>query len=192
MNHVADRFVVVLDANVLWPFRTRDALLRFGAAGLFRPRWSEAILDEWVRTLIAEKPHLKASVRSQRSAMARTFEEGLVEGWEPLVGGLKLPDPDDRHVVAAAIRAGAEHIVTENMRDFPSAMLGPLGLEAVRADDFLAATFELYPAEATKALRTMRRAYRNPAMDALDFVLDLQRSGLPKLASLAREQVDVL
>ena len=192
MSHVADRFVVVLDANVLWPFRTRDALLRLGAAGLFRPRWSEAILDEWVRTLIAEKPHLEASVRSQRSAMARTFEEGLVEGWEPLVGGLKLPDPDDRHVVAAAIRAGAEHIVTENLKDFPSAVLAPLGLEAVRADDFLAATFELYPAEATKALRTMRRAYRNPAMDALDFVLDLQRSGLPKLASLAREQVDVL
>ncbi|WP_031554081.1 PIN domain-containing protein [Parvularcula oceani] len=192
MSHVADRFVVVLDANVLWPFRTRDALLRFGAAGLFRPRWSEAILDEWVRTLIGAKPHLEESVRSQRFAMARAFEEGLVEGWEPLVDGIDLPDPNDRHVVAAAIRAGAEHIVTENVRDFPSATLEPLGIEAVRADDFLAATFELYPAEAVGALRTMRKAYRNPSMASLDFVFDLQKSGLPKLASLAKEHVDVL
>ncbi len=192
MSHVADRFVVVLDANVLWPFRTRDALLRFGQAGLFRPRWSEAILDEWVRTLLASKPHLEASISSQRTAMNRAFEEGMVTGWEPLVSGITLPDPDDRHVVAAAIRAGAEHIVTENLRDFPPTMLEPLGLEPVRADDFLAATFELYPAEATGALRTMRRAYQNPAMKPAEFVFDLQASGLPKLASLAKEHVDVL
>ena len=192
MAYIADRFVVILDANVLWPFRTRDALLRFGEAGLFRPRWSEAILDEWVRTLTAAKPHLTESIQSQRAAMARTFEEGLVEGWEPFEKVIDLPDPDDRHVAAAAVRAGAEHIVTENLKDFPRSILEPLGIEAVRADDFLAATFELYPAEATRALRTMRRAYRNPKMDALTFVLDLQGSGLPKLASLAKEQVDVL
>ena len=115
---VADRPVAILDANDLFPFRTRDILLRFHHAGLFQARWTELILDEWTRNLLDWKPHLERSVRSQRRAMDEHFKDSLVSGYEPLVGALDLPDAGDRHVLAAAIRCGARCIITDNLADF--------------------------------------------------------------------------
>ncbi len=115
MSDVADRFVVVLDANVLYPFRVRDVLLRFAEAGLYRARWSQRIIAEWTENLIRDKPHLEQSVRSQQRAMAIAFPEAMVAGYEALIPTLQLPDDKDRHVLAAAIRASAQHIVTENL-----------------------------------------------------------------------------
>lgn len=182
----------MLDANVLFPFRVRDALLRFTEAGLFRARWSDAIIDEWRRNLIKLKPHLEDSINSQIDAMRRAFPESWVDGHETLVEGLSLPDADDRHVLATAIRAGAEHIITENLGDFPSAVLASLGIEAVSADDFLSSTFELYPADAVATLRAMRLGYNNPPSTPAEFIFDLQAKGMPKLASLLREHIDSL
>ena len=87
--------------------------------GLFRARWSPTIIDEWRRNLIAKKPQLAASIDAQFAAMNRAFPEACVEGGEALIDSLSLPDPGDRHVLATAIRTGAEQIVTENLRDFP-------------------------------------------------------------------------
>lgn len=192
MRNIADRFVVVLDANVLYPFRVRDALLRFAQAGLFRARWSPAIISEWQRSLLARRPALAASIAAQIAALEQAFPEGWVRGGETLIDSLTLPDPDDRHVLATAIRAGADHIVTENLRDFPDAALAPYGVTAITADDFLASTFELYPGDAFRAMRTMRRAYRAPPFSAGEFIFDLQTKGLPKLASLLKEGIDLL
>lgn len=192
MRCVADRFVVVLDANVLYPFRVRDALLRFAEAGLFRARWSPTILDEWKRNLLAHRPDYEASMNQQLAAMKLAFPEGCVEGAESLMDGLDLPDPDDRHVLATAIRTGAEHIVTENLRDFPDEKLAPFGISAVSADDFLSSTFELYPAEALAAMRSMRREYHRPPFTPGEFIFDLQAKGMPKLASMLKENIDVL
>ena len=185
--HIADRFVVVLDANVLFPFRKRDVLLRFSHAGLFRARWSEDILDEWTRNLLALKPQLEDSIRAQQTAMRDHFPEALVIGHEPLVGALDLPDPDDRHVLAAAIQCGAQHIVTDNLVDFPADKLESYDIEAIDADEFLSRTFDLYPAEALTVLRQLRIHYNNPPYSAPEFVLDLTAKGLPKLAARARQ-----
>ena len=141
MTQLADTRVALLDANVLFPFRKRDILLRFHHAGLFRARWTERILDEWTLNLLEQKPHLEPSVHSQRQAMREHFEEALVTGYEPLIGTLELPDADDRHVLAAAIRCGAQHIVTDNLVDFPAEVLGSFDIEAVNADGFLSRTF---------------------------------------------------
>jgi len=187
VKHVADRFVVLLDANVLFPFRKRDVLLRFYHAGLFRARWSEQILDEWTRNLLAQKPHLEDSVRSQQRAMQEHFPEALVTGHEPLIGAVNLPDPDDRHVLAAAIQCGAQHIVTDNLADFPAERLEPYDIEAIDADEFLSRTFDLYPAEALAVLRQLRAQYRNPPYSPPEFVLDLTAKGLPKLAARVRQ-----
>lgn len=192
MSDVADRFVVVLDANVLYPFRMRDALLHFAEAGLFRARWSKMILEEWRSALLELKPQLKDSVDSQLRAMAEAFPEACVEGFDDLIDVINLPDPKDRHVVAAAIVADAEHIITENIKDFPSASISIYGIEVVTADEFLASTFELYPAPATTALRAMRRNYANPPMNAGEFIFDLQVKGMPKLASLLKQHIDVI
>jgi hypothetical protein len=190
LRSVSDRFVVVLDANELFPFRVRDALLRFAEAGLFRARWSNDIIGEWRSSLLKLKPHLEESIDSQIAAMRKAFPESWVEGYEPLIDGLELPDESDRHVLAAAIRAGAEHIITENLKDFPANTLEPLGIEAVSADDFLSSTFELYPAEGVATLRAMRIDYKNPPFTPAEFIFDLQAKGMPKLASLLREHID--
>lgn len=192
MRSVSDRFVVVLDANVLYPYRMRDALLRFAEAGLFRARWSPAILDEWRRSLLVRCPELEGSIDAQIRAMARAFPESCVTGGEALIASLDLPDANDRHVLATAIRTGAEHIVTENLKDFPDRALEPLGITAVTADDFLSSTFELYPGDAFRAMRTMRRAYGNPPFSPGEFIFDLQAKGLPKLASMLKESIDLL
>lgn len=192
MRTLSDRFVVVLDANVLYPFRVRDALLRFAEAGLFRARWSPAILDEWRRSLLARRPALVTSIDAQIAAMERAFPESCIRGGDTLIASLDLPDPDDRHVLATAIRAGAEHIVTENLKDFPTIEVEPFGIIAVTADDFLSSTFELYPADAFRALRAMRRAYNNPPFSPGEFIFDLQAKGLPKLASMLKGSIDLL
>ena len=192
MNHVEDRPVVVLDANVLFPFRKRDILLRMHHAGLYRARWTERILDEWTRSLLERKPHLEASIRSQRRAMGAHFPEAPVGGYEALIGTLDLPDPDDRHVLAAAIRCGARHIVTDNLADFPAEALEGFDIEAIGADAFLSRTLDLHPAEALAVLRTLRRAYGNPSFSPNGFILDLTAKGLPRLAALAERHGDSL
>lgn len=94
MSDIADRFVVVLDANVLYPFGVRDALLRFAEAGLYRARWSNDILDEMVRSVLRVKPDREASILNMRKAMVRAFPEALVEGYEELITALARPDID--------------------------------------------------------------------------------------------------
>jgi predicted nucleic acid-binding protein len=192
LSEIADRFVVVLDANVLYPFRVRDALLRFAEAGLFRARWSPTIMDEWTRNLIERRPDFEASIRAQMAAMKRAFPESCVTGGESLIPALILPDPDDRHVLATAIRTSAEHIITENLKDFPDEALAPFGITAVTPDDFLSSTFELYPGDALSTLRNMRQDYQNPPFTPGEFIFELQRKGLPKLASMLKEHIDLL
>jgi hypothetical protein len=185
--HVANNFVVVLDANVLYPFRKRDILLRFAQAGFFRACWTDQIEGEWTGRLLAQKPQLAASIETQLAAMRKHFPEALVTGYEPLIEALSLPDPDDRHVLAAAIRCNAQQIITENLADFPDDALAPFSLEASNADDFLLRTFELYPAEAVEVLSRLRQNYRNPPFTASEFILDLTARGMPKLASQLRD-----
>lgn len=93
---------------------------------------------------------------------------------------------DDRHVLATAIKCGAQHIITQNLSDFPAEVQEEFGIEAIDADEFLYRTFELYQAEAVQVLRAMRRSYKNPPYAASKFVMELTAKGLPKLASQLR------
>ena len=192
MSFVANPFVVVLDANVLFPFRVRDVLLTFAQDGLFRARITDEILDEWTRNLIRLKPHLEESVRAQETIIRDYFEECFVSGYQPLIEGLNLPDLDDRHVLAAAIRCSAQVIVTENQKDFPIEVMEEHGLETLSADDFLANTYDLFPGAAARSLRKVRQRYKNPPMTSAEFLLDLTRSGLSKLAAAARIDVEYI
>ena len=192
MSHVANPFVIVLDANVLYPVRTRDVLFTFAQQGLFRARFTDQILDEWTRSLVRNKPDLEASVLRQAALIREVFEECFVTGYEPLVAGLELPDPDDRHVLAAAIRCSAQIIVTENRRHFPDEVLEEHGVEACSADDTLANTFDLFPIHGAAALRIVRRRYQSPSFSASEFLLDLTKNGMPKLAAIARTSIEYI
>lgn len=130
--------VVVYDANVLYGNTLRDLLIRLAMTGRFQAKWTNRILDEMERNLLANRPDIPAEKLTRlRSLMNTAVRDCLVEGYEPLVEGLKLPDPGDRHVLAAAIKAKAQVIVTSNLRDFPPEHLTPWDIEAASPDDFV-------------------------------------------------------
>src|SRR5262245_39324122 len=114
-------FIVVYDASVLYPSALRDLLIRIAQMGLVQARWTEEILDETFNALMRDRPDLDpARLDRTRTLMGTAVRDWKVVGYEPLVDALKLPDPDDRHVLAAAIRARAQVIVTANLRHFPA------------------------------------------------------------------------
>jgi predicted nucleic acid-binding protein len=192
MRHIADRFTVVLDANVLYPFLVRDVLLTMAEAGMFRARWSAEIMDEWQRNLIADKPEKEAKINRTAFVMTEAFPEALVDGFDALIDKIDLPDPKDRHVVAAAIQADAQHIITNNIKDFPPGVLDRYGIEAKTPDDFIVSTFELYPTDAVAALRAMRQRYNDPEMSKADLMLALIKAGLPKTAAALKPHIESL
>ena len=124
--------------------------------------------------------------------MHEHLAEALVTGYEPLIGTLELPDADDRHVLAATIRCGAQYIVTDSLADFPAGVLARFDIEAIDADGFLSRTFDLYPSEALAVLHTLREAYSNPPFTPSGFVRDLAAKGLPRLAAQTDERRDEL
>ena len=139
-------FAVVYDANVLYHSYQRSLLIEVAQAGLVRARWTEQILDEVLRNLKKNRPDLSpARLDRTRELMNGAIRDVLVTGYEPLIGALDLPDPGDRHVRAAAIKVGAQTIVTNNLKDFPADRLAAWDIEASSADDFLHAMVDLNP-----------------------------------------------
>ena len=124
-------FTVLYDSNVLHPPGVRYLLVRLGQTGLFRAKWSEQILDEMVRSILRRRPDLDAQrLARTRELMCDAIPNCLVTGYEPLIDGLELPDPDDRHVPAAAIRCSAQVIVTSDLKHFPASALERFNIEA--------------------------------------------------------------
>lgn len=124
-------FTAVYDACALYPAPLRDFLMWLALSRRFRARWSAEIHHEWKRNLLKNRPALTAEQLDRTSAlMDQAVADALVTGHEPLIEGLKLPDPNDRHVLAAAIQCHASVIVTFNQKDFPASALDPFGIEA--------------------------------------------------------------
>lgn len=185
-------FTVVFDACVLYPAHLRDLLISLAGTGMFRARWTDRIHDEWIRAVLKDNPGLDRTILERtRELMNRAVLGCLVTGYEHLIEGLTLPDPDDRHVLAAAIRAGASAIVTTNLRDFPADRVGPYGVEAMHPDTFVSLQIELCPDLAIEAIREQRARLRKPPMSADAFVRVLERH-LPRTASLLRSQLEAL
>lgn len=121
--------------------------------------------------------------------MRVAFDDALVAGWEKLATGISLPDKDDRHVVAAAVRGGADTIVTANLSDFPSAVLNPLGLEAIHPDDFLLDRLDLSPATVLAVIREQASDTRRPPLTCHDLIAVLGRAGVPEFAAEVRRLI---
>ena len=120
------RYTVVFDACVLYPAPLRDFLLRLSMTGLFAAKWTNQIHDEWIRNVLMSRPELKDKLSRTRELMDKAVPDSLVAGYEPLMENLQLPDTDDRHVLAAAIRSGAQAIITFNLKDFPDQCAQPI------------------------------------------------------------------
>ena len=174
-------FTAIYDACVLYPAPLRDFLMWLALSGRFRARWSAAIHEEWTRSLLANRPDLNRVQLDRTTAlMDQAVPDALVTQYEPLIEGLPLPDPDDRHVLAAAIRCGASVIVTFNERDFPLKVLAPFGIEAQHPDEFIDYLFDLDQAAVVSAAQQHRKALQNPAVSVDRYLDTLLRQGLPQ------------
>jgi PIN domain len=172
-------FAAVYDACVFYPAPLRDLLVRLGRTGLFRARWTDQIHEEWTRSLLADRPDIHPTqIKRTRELIDRAVPDCLVRGYEPLIAGLQLPDPDDRHVLAAAICAQAGVIVTYNRRDFPTAALEPFGIELQHPDEFIRHLFDLSPAAVCQVVREQRASLVRPPVTIQELLATFHASGL--------------
>ena len=185
--------IAVYDANILYPAPLRDLFIRLAQGGLVRARWTEMIHDEWIRNVLKNNPRLSAErlVRT-RTLMNEAVRECLVTDYEDLIASLSLPDPDDRHVLAAAIRAGANVIVTYNLSDFPAETLARFDIEAQHPDDFLSCLLDLAPGVVCVALKRQRESLRQPPKTALELLATLEGQGLPQAVARLRQFADLI
>ena len=174
-------FGVTYDACVLYPAGVRDLLVRLGQTGLFRAHWTGQILDEMTNAILRHREDLTPEqLQRTRQLMCEAVPDCLTTGFEDLIDGLELPDPDDRHVLAAAIRAGSEVIVTANISDFPHDKLDPYNIEAQTPDTFVLHLLDLAPRTVKEVIQAQAAALKNPEMTFNEILNRLALSGLPR------------
>lgn len=190
---VSAPIIAVYDANVLYPASLRDFLIRLARSGLVGARWSDRIHDEWIRNLLVNRPDLTTEqLERTRRLMDAAVPGAVVEGYERHVAGLDLPDPDDRHVLAAAIEAGATVIVTFNTKDFPPRFVAPHGIVVRHPDAFVLELLERDPEALYAVVRAHRSALRKPPMTVDEYLGQLDRTGLKNTVEhLRRAAVDL-
>ncbi len=179
-------FGVILDACVLYPAALVDLLLRAAKAGFYRPYWSAGILEELQRNLAKRVGDDRAAMRVAQ--MRQHFGEAEVTGYENLVAAM-TNHPKDRHVVAAAVQAGAQIIVTSNMRDFSDAALAPHGIEARPPDDFLLQLYDLQPQGMVALVQRQAAALLKPPMTFNDILKHIANQA-PRFAERLRADVN--
>lgn len=182
------RFTAFYDANVLYPAALRNFLMHLALTGLFRATWSAGVHEEWIEALLRNRPGLsREKLERTRMLMDNHASDALVTGYEDLIPGLLLPDPNDRHVLAAAIRGRADVIVTINVRDFPAATLAPYGIEAQHPDEFIMHLLDLSPGRVAAAAQNHRESLKNPPKTIEEYLNTLEAQGLTQTVSVLRE-----
>lgn len=171
----------LLDACVLYPTVLREILLGVGGTGLYQPCWSPRILEEWARAAARRDPAQEVIARGEAAVAALRFPQALVSPDPATEAALDLPDAADKHVLAAAIAAGAPVLVTLNLRDFPGWALGPRGIRAVHPDTFLWELWRESPALVATAVEAVRAAAERISGEEQPVRPLLKRANLPRL-----------
>lgn len=186
----------ILDACVLYGDRPRDLLIRLARPGrerkaaMYRARWTDAIHDEWTSNLKANRPDLAPEkIDRTRALIDLAVPDCLVTDYEPLIGGILLPDEGDRHVVAAAIRGEADLVVTYNLKDFPREALAPYGLEAQDPDSFALALAESDPLGFVETFAEMVVSLHKPPVTPSQVLEKLIQGGMPGVARWLAERM---
>ncbi len=183
----------IIDACVLYSAPIRDLVVRLAQAGLLQARWSDEIHEEWMRNLLKNNPRVsRERLGRTRFLMDAAIRDSLVTGHSQLVDSLTLPDPDDRHVLAAAIHSGAGLIVTFNLMDFPLESVAPHGVEARHPDELFSELLDAASDEFCAAAQLQRLALKNPPMTVEAFLSKLEEVGLPRTAARLRSTADRL
>jgi hypothetical protein len=185
---MAANIVVVYDACVLYPAPLRDLLVQLATVRIFQAKWTELIHDEWTRNLLIKRPDLNVDRLARlRILMNENVPDALVTDFEHLIPSLELPDLDDRHVLAAAITATADIIVTFNLKDFPASILDRYGIIAKHPDVFLRDLIERNPQQVLEAVETIRSRLKNPPQTFNNYMETLVKQGLQNSVAMLRD-----
>ena len=161
--------------------------MRLALTDLYRACWSNQIHDEWINAVLRNRPDLsRAQLERTRSLMNAHVRDALVDGHQPLIPALELPDPDDRHVLAAAIKCGADLIITFNLNDFPDHALASYGLGACHPDSFLVDQLNLDAERVCTAMRQHRASLKNPPKTVEEYLVTLEEQGLSRFSQAVR------
>jgi predicted nucleic acid-binding protein len=185
-------FTALLDACILYPFSLRDLFMRLALSEMFRAKWTEDIHDEWMRNVLSEHPHLTQRLQRTRELMDTHVRDCLVTNYQGLIPALTLPDPDDCHVLAAAIVGRADVIVTFNLKDFPNSVLHPYDIEAQHPDVFIEHLLDLNKPKVCAAVQEARLALKNPPKTPDEYLAILEKQNLFKTVRILRECPDLL
>lgn len=188
------RYTALLDACVLYPLAMTDALMSLATAGFFAAKWTIRIEDEWIGALERQRPDLAGRLNVRRDDMRGAVPDWEVpeSAWTTLIRGIDLPDPNDAHVLAAAIAGHADCIVTSNLRDFPSSVLQPYGIEAIDPDTFILNQWDLDPVNAITAFKHMRARRKKPESSPEEFAYAMEVGGLPTTADRLRRAAELI
>ncbi len=183
-------YTALFDACVLYSMPVADIVMELAATGLYRARWSEQIHDEWIRNVAKDRSDIpEEALRRRRAAMDKAIPQALVAGFEGLIDCLDLPDPDDRHVLAAAIVGRADVIVTFNLKDFPPEKLAPYDVEVQHPDEFLNHQRTLDEPRFLKCIKEIRGRLSKPKYEAPAYIDHLRKCRLEIIAGeLAKVQ----
>lgn len=181
-------FGAVYDACVLYPAPIRDFLIRLARTGLFRAHWTNHIHAEWIRALKRQRPDINDQKLDRlRRQMDSAVPDCLVTGYEPLIETLHLPDADDRHVLAAALKSGAAVIVTTNLKHFPAEALAEFDIEAQHPDEFVRHLCDLSMGAVVRVVQEQRHDLKSPPKTAEEMLETFLASGLPETVSVLRQ-----
>jgi predicted nucleic acid-binding protein len=176
----------VLDACVLFRGGVRDFLLWVAEAGAFSPVWSDLIHQEWMRSRRTKFGDPNSRLEYARGEMERAFPGANFDPDRKLLTSLRLPDPEDVHVVATAVAAEANAIVTYNERHFPKEVLGPMGLRAETPDLFCARLIRENRPLVIEGARLHRASLKKPPFGPRDYLDHLGGEDLKQTATLLR------
>ena len=167
--------------------------MQLAMTGLFRAKWTEEIHEEWIRNVLKNRTDLKREqLERTRDLMNEHVLDCVVDGYQELMSAITLPDEDDRHVLAAAIRCKADVIVTFNLKDFPASELKKYDVEAQHPDEFIHNLFDLDSAAVASAVKRQRISLKNPSVSVVHLLSTLENQGLAKTVDELRKYTDLI
>ena len=183
-------FAAVLDASVLAAGATRDLLVRLAQTGIFSGRWTERALDEMEQAIVERQPHVADTLDTTRERMCEVVRDCMITDYEDLACAVDLPDPDRCLVVAAAIKCGAQVIVTADSGQYPGSVIGKYGIEAQSADQFLMHLMHLDSPRVVAAVQRSAAAFSDPPLTNEQVSEMLKSEGLTETVEELQQHLD--
>lgn len=181
-------FIALYDSNVLYPAPLRNLLMHLAMNDLFRARWTNDIHEEWISNLLENRSDLsRPQLEKVRDLMNENVLDCLVEGYEDIIPSLTLPDPNDRHVLAAAIISNTSVIVSFNLKHFPKKYISKYGIDVQHPDDFLLYLFDISTEKVCNAVKRSRINLKKPPFNTDEYLLCLEKQNLSKTATKLSE-----